>query len=89
MIQQSAQREPAARLDVQAQKGMVAVAEWPSPLAAPPPDTPKQRREGVKEGGRKGPARPVMTKFAAATVYLQARTRALLWGPSLEGLCSF
>ncbi len=67
---------------------MVAVAEWPSPLAAPPPDTPKQRCEGVKEGGRKGPARPVMTKFAAATVYLQVRTRALLCGPGLGNLCS-
>ncbi|KAK9837248.1 hypothetical protein WJX81_001385 [Elliptochloris bilobata] len=60
------------RYQQKAQKGMVAVAEWPSPLAAPPPETPKQRREGVREGGpdadHKG---PVMTKFAAATVYLQ------------------
>lgn len=59
----------------QAQKGMVAVAEWPSPLAAPPPETPKQRREGVREDGCEAavPKGHVMTKFAAATVYLQVR----------------
>ena len=61
------------------QKGMVAVAEWPSPLAAPPPDTPKQRKEGAgREGVRKGPARPLMTKFMAAAVYLQVCNCACL-----------
>ena len=70
------------------------MAEWPSPLAAPPPETPKQRREGVREDGCEAaaPKGHVMTKFAAATVYLQvrrhgARCARLALAEPLWGLC--